>query len=172
MMSPSHLAGTYRRIGVGFLGVGFLVVGFSMLVMGVIAFVFQGQTVEAVGALIIFGVSFLGIILGIVLSFKYSVETSIDNDGLLLTFVWSKEKVRWDQINWYKYMAWRWGFVSRRFELWTIIRYSRSKDHGSKDCKALLALKARESFVGLRVRNYTTDLNGFIPTKDRTRREV
>ena len=113
-----------------------------------------------------YAMSLLGIILGASLLFIFPYASIITEDNLFVRFVFLARSISLGRVSWYRYIGRRWR-LNGRVTLFTLMRYT--GENGSSRL-ILLGLESRELKGGWRTRNYTSELNSFIPERDRTRR--
>ncbi len=155
-----------RRLLIGITGSGLLLSGSVPAFLLSWAIVVQGQPVSMRFALLGYSMSLLGIVLGLILLFRFPYATSHRPDGLLIKFVLYEQSVSWEQVSWYRYIARRWK-QNKKVALLTLMKLV-EKD--GRCWFVLLEIESLEFKRGWRTRDYTSELNTIIPERDITRR--
>ena len=162
----SRIGETARRTLAGLTGSIFLLFGLAPFALLTWAIVVQRQSIPNSFVLRVYAMSIIGISIGAILLFKVPFAAMITKEVLFVRFVFFERSIPLSTINWYRYIARRWKF-NGKVTLLSLVRY-REKDGSSQ--LILLELESREPKCGWRTRNYTSELNSFIPEKDTTRR--
>ncbi|SPP63517.1 exported hypothetical protein [Nitrospira lenta] len=156
-----------RKGLVQFLGWMFFLLGTVILSLFIWALFVQQQSIAA--DFIILGclMPTIGIILGLLLLYRFAHETFVTANGVTFSFPLGAHVARWEEIVWYRYVARRWRVVDERVTLLTLFKIVGPSKRSRLVLAELVSLQTRR---GWRTRNYTSELNSFCPLKDRTRR--
>jgi hypothetical protein len=145
-------------------GLAFLIVG-SLLLIALTSLIGLGHA-----EFILFS-PFPAIMIGVgVLTLKsLSYQTEFDATGIIMSFVFGKERIPWECIEWYRNIGYR-GKFRGGANIWVWMKYRQPEKNITRWSIALLILEGVGPVVGWSAKEYKTQLNAFIPDKDRTTR--
>ncbi|HKY72642.1 MAG TPA: hypothetical protein VJL88_12045 [Nitrospira sp.] len=157
-----------RKHFISIIGLAFLFVGSLLMVALLIA----GTGVVGSGhaELILFS-PFPAIMFGVgLLTLRsLSYHTDFDPAGITTNFVFGKERIPWESIQSYRNVGFR-GKFHGGANIWVWVKYRQPGKSITGCRRALLILEGAGPVVGWSAREYKTQLNEFVPDKDRTSR--
>lgn len=149
-----------------FAGAVWLLLGFLLTSIGIAAAV-QGKFIFCIGL----PLGGAALALGIITLSARPYNIIWEDEGVEMSFVFRKDKVTWDQVEWYK----NWGFRGNfrgGVNVWVVLKYRQATKGRTKFHKAVLLLPSSESFDSFSSAYYKTILDKYIPNKSRSRRRT
>src|SRR5438876_1304158 len=151
------------RIVLAAIAVFFILVG----AISTSAFAFIFLTAPHPVALLALLASLASFLVGVFCLAAMPYRVSCSDGGLEFTFILRREKISWDQVEWYRPLTFS-ASVGERAGVWTLIKYRAASARGSKVRFALPCLVARGPAFGS-LAEFRTEFDQYVPTKN-TRR--
>lgn len=98
---------------------------------------------------------------GFITWMSFAYETSFDKNGIDMQFVFRKDRVPWESIEWHRNVGFR-NKISGGANVWVVLKYKLPKEHGALFRRAVLFVPGIGPAVGTATRDYKTPLNLFL----------
>ena len=148
-------------LGLGVAGAGLLLVGLAIL-----SLVYIGDQPRPVAPLILTFTMASGMLcLGLMVLRSYAFETSFDNNGIKMQFVFREDQMSWESVEWHKNVGFR-NRILGGANVYTILKYkcaTKSGDHAR--LAVLLVTETTGPAVGMSTNEFKTPLDSFMPHK-------
>ena len=122
------------------------------------------QPLPLVPLILAFAGSCAMLCLGLITLMSYAYETSFDKTGIEMQFVFRKERVPWESIEWHRNV----GFVnniSGGANVWVVLKYKLFKEHGTHSRRAFLLISGTGPVVGTATREFKTSIDSFLSNR-------
>ena len=103
---------------------------------------------------------------GILILVSFAYKVFCDETGIKMSFVFRKEHVPWEYVDWYKNVGYR-GKVEGQANVWVLLKYRSGGEGNALVRHALLLLRGEGPVVGWSAKGYTTELNKHIPSRSK-----
>ena len=112
-----------------------------------------------------FTVSIAMLCLGLITLMSYAYETRFDKNGIEMQFVFRKDRVPWELVEWHRNVGFR-NRISGGANVWTVLKYKRTNKPGEHSCIAvLLVTETTGPAVGMAIKEFKTPLDSFLSHK-------
>lgn len=147
-------------IGLLMTGVGCLLGGLAILSLIGIA----DQPLPLVPLILTLAWSSGMLCVGLITFLSFGYETSFDKNGIDMQFVFRKDRVPWESIEWHRNVGFR-NQISGGANVWVVLKYKLSKECGARYRRAVLRVPGIGPVVGMATRDFKTPLDLFCPNR-------
>lgn len=95
---------------------------------------------------------------------SFAYETSFEKNGIEMRFVFRKDRVPWESIEWHRNVGFR-NKISGGANVWVVLKYKLSKEHGTFFRRAVLFVPGMGPVVGTTTREFKTQLDLFLSNR-------
>lgn len=100
--------------------------------------------------------------LGCITLTSYAYKTSFDKNGIEMQFVFRKDHVPWESIEWHRNVGFR-NRISGGANVWTVLKHKRANKPGEYSRIAvLLVTETTGPAVGMATKEFKTPLDSFL----------
>ncbi len=142
--------------------------------LGVLAMVsflgFADRQLPLLPLVLALAMSFAMLCVGLFTLMSYAYESSFDNKGIEMQFVFRNERVPWESIQWHRNIFFRNTF-SGKATVWVLLKYALPKEHGTHFCRAILLVTGTGPAVGTATRDFKTPFDSFISEEGKKNKE-
>jgi hypothetical protein len=145
---------------------GLLMTGAGCLlgVVAILSIVGVGQRLPLVPLILALDMSFAMLCVGLVTWMSFAYETSFDKNGIEMQFVFRKDRVPRESIEWHRNVGFR-NKISGGANVWVVLKYKLPKEHGTLFRRAVLLVPGIGPVVGTATRDFKTLLDSFLSSK-------
>ena len=118
------------------------------------------QPLPLVPLILCFAASFALLSLGLIALMSFAYKASFDKTGIEMQFVFRKERVPWESIEWHRNVFFM-NRVSGGADVCVVLKYKLLKEHGTHFRRAVLSVQGIGPVVGTATREFTTPLDSF-----------
>ena len=122
------------------------------------------QQLPLVPLVLTFAMSFAMLCLGLTTMMSFAYETSVDKNGIEMQFVFRKERVPSESIEWHRNV----GFINKisgGANVWVVLKYKLFKEHGTHSRRAFLLISGTGPVVGTATREFKTSIDSFLSNR-------
>ena len=141
-------------------GAGCLLGGLAILSLVGIA----DQPLPLVPLILALAMSFAMLCLGLITLMSFAYETSFDKNGIEMQFVFRKDRVPWESIEWHRNVGF-WNRISGGADVWVVLKYKPPKEYGARSRRAVLGVPGIGPVVGTATRDFKTPLDSFLSNR-------
>ena len=143
---------------------GLLMTGVGCL-LGVIAILslvgIMGQRLPLVPLILALVMSFTMLCVGFIVWLSFAYETSFDKNGIEMRFVFRKDRVPRESIEWHKNVGFR-NKILGGANVWVVLKYKLPKEHGVHFRRAVLFVPGIGPVVGTATREFKTPFDSLL----------
>jgi hypothetical protein len=153
-----------KRFSAILLGLLMMGIGCLIGVIAILNIVGVGQRLPLVPLILALAMSFAMLCVGLVTWLSFSYETSFDKNGIEMQFVFRKDRVLRESIEWHKNIGFR-NKILGGANVWVVLKYKLPNGHGTLFRRAILFVPGIGPVVGTATRDFKTPLDAFSSTK-------